>query len=357
MALRQFHDLVTASRGDTPFPDVEHVRLPDSEQRWGWWGRLLYLTSLTLHLYPLITLLSAQDETIRRQLGDRSWDLVIAHDVQTAAVAEQLPSRRVMVDLHEYAPRQNEHSWAWRSLIAPYFRWILRGPVRRADATTTVSRGIVDEYRREFDLDPALIVNATPYHERVPTPVHKPIRLVHSGVAAVQRRLEMMIDAVIATSADVTLDFYLVDDDTPYMASLRERAKVSKRIRFNKAVPYADLVDTLGDYDLGLSIFAPTTFNLAWCLPNKFFDFIQARLGVVVGPSPEMERVVNDYGIGAVLPDFETKSLTAFLDTLDATTVATWKSASADHAYELSNETQLEIWRELIASLTQNQRS
>lgn len=354
IALQASHEVVTASRGESPFPGIEHIRLPEVEQRWGLLGRLLYLAALTLHLYPLITWLSAQDETIRRRLGDRHWDLVIAHDVQTATVAQQLRSRRRLVDLHEYAPRQNEHSLAWRMLIAPYFRWILRGPVRRADATTTVSQGIVDEYRREFDLNPTLIINATPYQDRTPTAVHTPIRLVHSGVPAVQRRLEVMIDAVVATSADVTLDFFLVEDQSPYMTSLRERARGSDRIRFNKAVPYAQLVDTLGEFDLGLSIFAPTTFNLAWCLPNKFFDYIQARLGVVVGPSPEMKRLVDEYGVGAVLPDFEATSLTEFLDALDVPTVMTWKAASEAHAYELSNETQIEIWSGLIDSLLED---
>src|SRR5690606_13520153 len=131
----------------------------------------------------------------------------------------------VIADLHEYAPRQNEHSFAWRTIIAPYFRWLCRRQVSRAAAVVTVSEGIVQEYKKEFGFESILVVNATPYQEALePGPVGDPLRLVHSGVPAVQRRLETMIDAVLTTSADVTLDFYLVDDDSAYMESLRDRA-------------------------------------------------------------------------------------------------------------------------------------
>jgi hypothetical protein len=167
----------------------------------------------------------------------------------------------------------------------------------------------------------------------------------------VQRRLEIMIDAVLQTDADVTLDFYLVDDESAYMESLRSRAGGSDRIRFNPAVPYDQLVRTLNGYDVGLSIFAPTTFNLAWCLPNKFFDFIQARLGVIVGPSPEMERFVSEYGVGAIMPDFEAASLARVLEQIDPETVAQWKQASSAHAHELSSESQSAIWGDVMESL------
>src|SRR5690606_14907249 len=110
--------------------------------------------------------------------------------------------------------------------------------------------------------------------------------------------------------------------ETPLMAELRALAGDDRRIRFCEPVPYDELVQTLNGYDVGLSIFPPTTFNLAWCLPNKFFDFIQARLGVIVGPSPEMKRFVDEYRVGLVLPDFESAPLAAALEALTPERVA-----------------------------------
>lgn len=348
--LRHAHTVTTAGFGPAPFDDLEHIEIPRvNAQRWGILGRLMYLVALTLRVYRLIPFASALDAEVRRLLADREWDIVIAHDFQALDAAESLvPRHGVVLDLHEYAPRQNEHSRLWRWLIAPYFRWLCRTRVPSLAAVVTVGNGIAAEYRREFGWDSTVVVNATPYYDLQPGRVGATIRLVHSGIAATQRRLDLMIDAVRATSADVTLDFYLVEGGAGQLERLRVLAGDEPRIRFRDPVPYDELISTLNAYDVGLSILPPTTFNLEWCLPNKFFDFIQARLGIIVGPSPEMSRLVDERKLGAVLPDFESTSLTALLDSLTANDVQQWKAASNRHAEELSSERQASIWCDLV---------
>jgi glycosyltransferase involved in cell wall biosynthesis len=348
--LRDAHEVTTAGFGPAPFADVPHVEIPEIRpQRWGPFGRLLSLGLLVLHWYRPLTWINALDRTTARLLGGGGWDIVITHDLKALEIALELgPKHGVVLDLHEYAPRQEEHSFLWRLLIAPYFRWMCRQKVPQAAAVVTVSQGIADEYRREFGFDSTLVVNATPYQELEVDPVGTTLRLVHSGGVAVQRRLDIMIQGVRESSADVTLDLYLVDGESALMAQLRSLAGDDPRIRFQEPVPYRDLIRTLNGYDLGLSIFPPTTFNLAWCLPNKFFDFVQARLGVIVGPSPEMVRFVEECGIGLVLPDFEPSSLAAALESLTAERVAAWKTASDAHAAALSSESQASIWDELM---------
>jgi glycosyltransferase involved in cell wall biosynthesis len=351
--LRRSHDVTTAGFGPSPFPDVPHVEIPEiAPQRWGLLGRLLALGLLVVHWYRPLTWINALDRMTAGLLGDGDWDIVIAHDLKALDVSLALsPEKGVIVDLHEYAPRQEEHSFVWRLLIAPYFRWMCRATVPRSAAIVTVSQGIVDEYRRRFGLHSTLVVNATPFADLKPVSVGSPLRLVHSGGVAIQRRLDIMIQGVRESSADVTLDLYLVGGESPVMSQLKSLAADEPRIRFREPVPYSKLIETLNDYDLGLSIFPPTTFNLAWCLPNKFFDFVQARLGVIVGPSPEMARFVDEYEIGLVLPDFEPSSLAAALEMLTAGRVSAWKAASATHAAALSSESQASVWEELVADV------
>ncbi|MBX3575503.1 MAG: glycosyltransferase family 4 protein [Mesorhizobium sp.] len=349
--LKATHDVTTAGFGPSPFPDVPHVELPElPPQRWALFGRLLNLGLLVLHWYWPLSWINALDRATVRMLAGDSWDVVIAHDLKVLEASLELkPRYGVVLDLHEYAPRQNEHSFIWRLLIAPYYRWLCRRRAPRAAAVVTVSQGIVDEYRRVFGIESTLVVNATPYQEMTPSAVGAPLRLVHSGGIAVQRRLDIMIQGVRESSADVTLDFYLVGGESALMAHLKSLASGDPRIRFREPVPYRDLIRVLNRYDIGLSIFPPTTFNLAWCLPNKFFDFVQARLGVIVGPSPEMARFVNQYGIGLVLPDFEPASLAAALDSLTSDRVAAWKVASDANASTMSSESQAEIWEDLVS--------
>ena len=47
------------------------------------------------------------------------------------------------------------------------------------------------------------------------------------------------------------------------------------------------------DYDVGLYLLPPTNFNQRYALPNKFFEFIQGRLAIAIGPSPEMAKLVE----------------------------------------------------------------
>ena len=356
--LRRSHEVTTAGFGPAPFPDVPHVEIPSfAPQRWGLLGRLLAAGFLLLRFYRPLSWLNAHDRWTVEHLGGQGWDIVIAHDLKTLDAALELaPRDGVILDLHEYAPRQEEHSRLWRLLIAPYFRWMCRTRVPEAAAVVTVSQGIADEYKKVFGFDSELVVNATPYAELAVQPVGTPIRLVHSGGIAVQRRLDIMIRGVRESSADVTLDLYLVGDG-PLLDELTSLAGDDPRIRFRDPVPYEALVRTLNDYDVGLSIFPPTTFNLAWCLPNKFFDFVQARLGEIVGPSPEMKRFVEEYGLGEVLPDFESSSLAAALEALTPERVAEWKAASDAHAEALSSESQGRIWDELITRVLSGTRA
>lgn len=351
--LRAANDVTTAGFGPSGVEGVPHVEIPDSApQRWGRLGRLLYLGLLALRLYPFITVLSARDLSTERLLAGEEWDIVITHDLWALEGALRLaPKRGVVLDLHEYAPRENEHSFVWRHTMAPYLVWLLRTRVPDVAAVVTVGAGIAEEYRRHFGFESTVVTNATPYQALRTGPVGAPIRMVHSGLAAPERRLDLMIEGVRSASADATLDLYLVDGGNGELERLRELAGDDSRIAFREPVPYRDLVAALNEYDVGVGILPPTTFNLLWSLPNKFFDYIQARLGVIVGPSPEMAAYVDRFALGEVLPDFEARSFARAIERLTPERVRSWKRSSADHAHELSSESQADIWLRLVARL------
>ncbi|MGV8970463.1 MAG: glycosyltransferase [Microbacteriaceae bacterium] len=350
---RNTYHVTTAGYGPAPIGADEHIELEPLPQASGL-GRIpgIYSLLLLVRMHRQYARLEPRDQAAYRQLSRQTWDVVVAHDAATLFMAFRLESRfGVLADMHEYAPKQSLPSLSWNLLYEPYYSWLCRTYAARAAAVTTVSSGIVDEYKRQFGFDATLVVNATPYAELEPQPVSSPVRLVHSGGVSPQRRLDIMITGVRQSTANVTLDLYLVSDETPLMAQLRSAAAGDPRIRFLEPVPYNELVNTLNGYDVGLSIFPPTTFNLAWCLPNKFFDFVQARLGVIVGPSPEMARFVNQYDIGIVLPDFEPSSLATALEQLTAHDVTAWKATSNRHVHELSGEEQGKIWGRLISNM------
>lgn len=349
-ALKSSYTVTSAGFGASPVDGVEHVELaPLPPYRGGFLARVRYAVAFALGHFQKIVGADVRDAETLRRLGGRQWDLVIANDANTLPVAFRIMSRfGVFADLHEYSPRQAEESWRFRLTEARFFRWILRRYLPRAACVTTVSPGIADEYAREFGVRPHVVVNAATYVERTPRDTDRTIRLVHSAAPSRARGLEVMMQAVNESRADVSLDLYLVDSGSGYVAELRALADEMPRVHVRDAVASDRLVDTLASYDVGVHLLPPINFNHRWALPNKIFDFVQARLGVVVGPSPEMARLVVEHGIGAVTDGFSARDLVHVLDRLTPETVTEWKRASHHSARALSAEQQMARFEELV---------
>lgn len=109
-------------------------------------------------------------------------------------------------------------------------------------------------------------------------------------------------------------------------------------------LPFRELVPTLNQYDLGIFVLPPVSLNKELALPNKFFDFVQARLGILIGPSVEMASIVNQLDLGLVTDDFSVEATVRALDGIDASQVARWKQNSDRAARSLSAEMQVEEW-------------
>lgn len=291
----------------------------------------------------------------RKALTGVHPDLVIANDVESVPLALSLvPAERIHADLHEYSPRQKEDVRRWRYFVAPYFRHLTKRYVTQVPSVTTVGEGLAREYEREFGVQAEVVTNASPHHDLAPSAVAAtgPLRVVHSGAAMPDRQLEVMIDA--ASQVDgITFDLYLARNTPTYIDELRAQAAEvgGDRIRVLDPVPYSELIATLNRYDIGFYSIPPVSFNQKFSLPNKFFDFIQARLALGIGPSVEMKSIVERHGLGLVASDFHAEALAEMLRHFTPEAVAEFKNASHAHARELSAESQIAVWDRKITSL------
>lgn len=341
------YDVSTVGYGEAPDGVVSHVRIPDELVYWHKDRSLLLQRR-----YAAVWARNAVHRHLLGVLPRGTYDVVLANDADTVPLALALqPRGGVHADLHEYAPRQHEDSARWRYFVAPYYRWLVSRYVTACPSVTTVGQGLADQYAEEYGVHARVVVNAAPYHEASPGPVGEPLRLVHSGGAMRVRELERMIHGVEAASADVTLDLYLVPTDAAYHAELAELAAASRRVTLHEPVAADRLVETLAAYDVGVYVLPPSGFNAENALPNKVFDFVQARLGLVVGPSPEMARLVRDHGLGAVTDGFTSADLATTLAGITADDVRRWKAASHTAARELSAEHQTGAWAEMVGAL------
>jgi hypothetical protein len=286
------------------------------------------------------------------KLAGVSADLIVANDLVTLPLALRLARGAcILFDAHEYSPRELEHEWLWRLLFRSHAETLCRRCIPQVDAMTTVCEGIAEAYQTLTGVKPAVLTNAPEYRELAPRPYRaalRPVQLIHHGILHPTRKLENLIAMMDHLDERFELNLMLVGGDRTYNARLDAMARSRPRVRFLAPVPMPTLPEFLNQFDLGVYLCEPVNFNSWLALPNKFFEFIQGRLGVAIGPSPEMARIVRATGCGVVAPDFQPASLAVCLNRLDEPAINAFKARSHAAAAALSATANEQLLLDLV---------
>lgn len=337
----------TCAYGDAPDGVEAHYPLPSDARGWSS-DKLGLITRQYERVYGGMTAV----QEARKILPRGQFDIIVANDLNTLPLAlEMQPRLGVHADLHEYAPSEKESDPKWRVFVAPFMRWMCRKFLPLAASVTTVSQGIADEYRNRFGVQVGVVTNAAPYLEAEPTPTAAPLKVIYSGAGQRYRKIELIIDAMKGVDRKVQLDFVVMPNEPDYVDELKRSVVDLPNVRFIDPVPYEELVSLIRNYDVAMCFLPNSTFNLQNALPNKFFEAVQARIGVITGPSPAMVALVESYGLGAVTKDFSAEALRVALTGLTESETAQWKSAANDAAWTLSAESQVALWESAIAEI------
>jgi glycosyltransferase involved in cell wall biosynthesis len=271
------------------------------------------------------------------RLADVSADLVVANDLLALPLAfAAAGGSPVIFDAHELSTEEHGDLMWWRITTAPHADALLRSYLPRVAGMITVSQGIAERYAERYSVEPVVVTNAPPASALRPTETGAPIRLIHHGGAIAERRLERMLEAMELLDDRFQLDLMLVPNQPRYLARLERLARSNPRVRLIPPVGQRAIVEACNSYDVGVYTLPAANENLRLALPNKVFEFIQARLALVVGPSPEMARVVREHGCGTVARDFTSAALAEALGELTAPAIAAYKRRS-DRAAGLLN--------------------
>lgn len=352
--LARHGDVTTLSYGTRPVDADHHIAidgsLPSLPQT------VPGVIKLALRRYETVQFESPAMKAAISALGDAEFDIVVANEARALPLAFLVRGNpRIWCDLHEWAPEERTHVLSWRLLVSPFMRWICGRYLPSVDASTTINGSIAELYRHEFGIDSEIVRNAIPFRADIaPSPVSGDrIRLVHSGGAVPGRNIETIIDAVDVLGARFSLDLYLIPSrqGDSYWRSLMDRITASERTTLHAPVAPAMLPVVLNAYDLGVFVLPPHTPNHRLMLPNKFFDFVQARLGLVFGPSVETDRLIAENGLGIVTDGYSPEALVRALQGLTAEDVAAFKCAADRAAEPLSSEADIAVEEAIMTRL------
>lgn len=261
---------------------------------------------INYNLYPAKNILKKLDYDIL--IVEHLYLLPFAFSIQKNA--------KIIFDAKEYFPREFEHNWRFRLFESPIIVRLCQHYLTECDHLITVSPGLAKAYKDEFGVDMQLI-RSTPLYQgcNVQKTNNSEIKMVHHGGVNRDRGIENMIEIARRLDERFTLDLYLVGCSS-YIEQLKQNSADCHRIRFMEPVLFNEIIPMLNQYDIGIFFVKPITFNLRHCLPNKLFEFIQSRLAVAIGPSPDMADLVHEFQCGFIAPEFTIESMIETLQRL-----------------------------------------
>lgn len=279
-----------------------------------------------------------------RALRNNPVDLIIANDIKSLPLAcklKKLFGAKIYFDAHEYSPLEHEHNSYWLENQAPLYTALCKKYIPQADYCTTVSKNIAIAYEKLTGKKFDIITNA-PAFEKLPIIQRNDdtIKFIHHGGVSVERKTVELIQAFKKSglTSKIELHFMLVNLDSDYGKQVLNEAKGIDNIFFHPPVPTREIARYINQFDVGIYFLPPLNFNQQYALPNKFFEFIQARLMLLVGPSIEMADVIKEYQLGIIGDGFEEKDIITCIEKINKEMIMSYKKNVDIHAYTLSSD-------------------
>lgn len=277
-------------------------------------GRLLRLLKRRLsgNFVEKSYIFSSKCAAFERVVVEAKPDIIFCHEPFDLPYLVKLKEKygfKLVFNAHEYFPLEFDDKPGWESTWQLYYEDIYRKTLPHVDLMLNVCESIREKCLALFEKDSLVIANASIYRDMEPQKISRPIRMIHHGAAIESRRIELMIDVAKILGNDYILDLMILPTEKNYYEKIVELVSTAQNVNLVEPVPFEEIVSKTNTYDIGMFLLPPLNYNYSIALPNKLYEFIQGRVAVAIGPSPEMARVVREYGVGIVSKDFTASSL------------------------------------------------
>lgn len=265
-------------------------------------------------------------------------DLLLSNDLDTLPanyLASGIRHLPLIHDCHEYyrgVPELNG-----RRIVTGIWKFLEDRIFPKLKTVMAVNYSIAEIYHKEYGNDIKVIRNV---------PVTKPFSdpkkksdlgfredqkvILYQGAVNVDRGLEEAIQAMKFVKSPAVLLIIGTGDIFEKLKQLVTDLNVTAKVIFTGQIPFRQLHSWSLMADIGLSIEKDVSLNYHYCLPNKFLDYIQAGVPVLISPMPEMQAIVEKYNIGKIISSHDPIYLADKIDEM------------------LENEGELAIFRENI---------
>ncbi len=254
----------------------------------------------------------------QREIQREGARVVHCHDLDpliAGFLAKAARGVKVVYDAHEFET-ETKSLHGLKKTITKVLERLL---IHCADAVVTVSPSIAANYRHLYGVQPELVLNCPPaqtpvpsrlFHQMYGIPDHVPVYLYQGGLVA-GRGIELILEAFALLPPD---EGHVVVMGYGPLAPLVEAAAARyPHLHAHPAVPPSDVFRHACAADVGICLTDTSCRNHLFCLPNKFFEYLQAGLPVVSTDLYELRVRLAGTGAGVVIEHETPEALLAAL--------------------------------------------
>ncbi|WP_322508826.1 glycosyltransferase family 4 protein [Anaerolinea sp.] len=284
----------------------------------------------------------------------REYDILHACDFDTilpALWAGRLYGKRVVYDIFDFYADHLRRTPGWIK------NWIRRRDLRAIGQADAVI--LCDDARREqiAGSHPRRleVIYNSPEDERDFLPTFQPspkgvLRLSYVGLMHVERMLLEMLD-VLTRHPQWTLDMAGFGGDEPVIL---EKLRTLPNALWHGRVPYRKALELSQNADVLFALYDPGVINNRYSSPNKLFEAMMLGKPIVVARETNVDRIVEEWGMGIAIPYGDVDALDEALSRLaDDPELRERMGKAARRAYEtrfgwkVMEQRLMDLYREL----------
>ena len=239
----------------------------------------------------------------------------------------------LIYDSHEYFTEVPE--LVSRPKVQRVWRRIEEYVLPKMKEMITVNESIANLFREKYHIKVHVVRNipmrkmlpAPASREELGLPLDKHLLVLQGSGINIQRGSEELLDAMEFLE-NCCLIIIGGGDVLPILKEKVKNNHWEDRVRFFPRMSYANMMAITQLANLGFTLDKDTNLNYRFSLPNKLFDYIQANVPVVASHLPEIERIINEYDIGAFIDDHKPETIAKTINKiiLDEKYLITWKN-------------------------------
>ncbi len=240
----------------------------------------------------------------------REANIYISNDLDTllaSYLASKMKNIPLLYDSHEYFTEVPE--LIGREKTRRFWLRIEKTILPHLKYSYTVSPSIAKIYEKQYSIPMEIIRNFPELNDSEITPGNIPGSegrkiIIYQGVLNIGRGLDHLIESMQFVSNALCL---IVGDGPDYsrLSALARSFKVEEKVMLIGKVSPQELKGITKMADLGVSIEENLGLNYYYALPNKIFDYIHAKVPVLLSPFPEMKSLLERYEVGESLISHE----------------------------------------------------